>query len=201
LKPCHATVIGLDGIGRQTALHLASLILPWLQLIDHRPVTRTRQISDGYAAEDIGRPKVHATAQACHAVNPQLDIQVRSGRSCLGLDFGDVVFCSGPPGPAWRCLWAGEWQALQFFAWSRPVGSVVQVDVTGDPNVALALLDQQRSCGRSARSRPSNVPIHLASIATGMAVAEFMKFTHGNCRRRNIRLDLDSMKLAAEESA
>ena len=51
-----ATIIGLDGVGRQVALQLAALGVPQLQLVDARVVTRRVQRREGYAYEDIGRP-------------------------------------------------------------------------------------------------------------------------------------------------
>ncbi len=69
-----ATIIGLGGIGRQVALQLATLGMPRLQLVDAGVVTRRTQLREGYVYDDIGRPKVHAAAQACHQLNPKLEI-------------------------------------------------------------------------------------------------------------------------------
>ena len=60
------TIIGLGAVGRQTALLLAALGLPRLQLVDSRVVTRALHAAEGYPFEDVGRPRVHATAQLCH---------------------------------------------------------------------------------------------------------------------------------------
>lgn len=98
LAGCRVTVIGLGGVGHQVARQLAAIGLPWLQLIDHRLVGRRTHLAEGYAADDVGRPRVHATAQQCHQLNPKLEIHTERRRSLRGLHLGDAVFCA--PGGA-----------------------------------------------------------------------------------------------------
>ena len=91
-----ATIIGLGGIGRQVALQLATLGVPRLQLVDAGVVIRRTQLREGYACDDTGRPKVHAAAQACHQLNPKLEIHALRRRSLRGLDLGDaLLLCPG----------------------------------------------------------------------------------------------------------
>lgn len=93
LARCRTTVIGLDGIGRQVALQLAARGVPRLQLIDHRTVARSTHAAEGYAHDNIGRPKVYAAAQRCHQLNPRLELHTVRRRSLQGLQLGQALFC------------------------------------------------------------------------------------------------------------
>jgi sulfur carrier protein ThiS adenylyltransferase len=58
LAACRATVIGVGAIGRQVALQLAAMGIPWLQLVDFDVVEASNLASQGYLQDDLGRPKV-----------------------------------------------------------------------------------------------------------------------------------------------
>jgi len=56
LNQCRATVIGVGAIGRQVALQLTAIGIPWLQLVDHDSVEISNLASQGYLQKDLGRP-------------------------------------------------------------------------------------------------------------------------------------------------
>ena len=76
-----ATIIGLGSVGRQVAIQLAGLGVRRVQLIDARIVSMATHMREGYALEDVGRQRVHATAQLCHQLNPILEAHALSARS------------------------------------------------------------------------------------------------------------------------
>ena len=80
LVNCIATVIGVGAIGRQVAHQLASIGVPSLQLIDPDVVAVENLACQGYFEDDLGRSKVHATAEMCHQINPRLDLHTESNR-------------------------------------------------------------------------------------------------------------------------
>ena len=72
LAECKATVIGVGAIGRQVALQLTAIGVPWLQLIDFDVVEESNLASQGYLENDLGRHKVNATADICQNINHHL---------------------------------------------------------------------------------------------------------------------------------
>ncbi len=197
-----ATIIGLDGIGRQVALQLAALGVPRLQLVDARVVTRHAQRREGHAYEDIGRPKVHATAHACHQVNPKLEIETFQRRSLRGLDLGDAVFCCSGSAAVRRVLlrWAGDDTLVLACCLVR--GQVIQLALTRVPNALADWPDgPRRSLRGSLLHPPSTMPIHLATLAAGLLVAEFTRFAATGRTMRSIRFNLQELDIAVEESA
>ena len=69
LAACKATVIGVGAIGRQVALQLAAMGVPWLQLVDPDTVEAVNLGCQGYLEEDLGKPKVETTAALCLRTN------------------------------------------------------------------------------------------------------------------------------------
>jgi len=65
IAACKATVIGVGAIGRQVALQLTAMGIPWLQLVDHDHVETSNLASQGYREEDLGKLKFEATAALC----------------------------------------------------------------------------------------------------------------------------------------
>ena len=88
-----ATVIGLGGVGRCVAMQLAALRVPRLLLVDPGNLPRTKYAADGFPFEDAGRARAHTTAQLCHQIYPQLDLNSITERSVRRVDLGDAVFC------------------------------------------------------------------------------------------------------------
>ena len=80
MADCKATVIGVGAIGRQVALQLAAIGIPWLQLIDPDTVEESNIASQGYLEDDLGKLKVKATADVCHRINSNLEIYVIENR-------------------------------------------------------------------------------------------------------------------------
>ena len=72
IAKCNATVIGVGAIGRQIALQLAAIGIPWLQLIDHDIIEPSNIASQGYLEEELEMSKVKATADICRKINANL---------------------------------------------------------------------------------------------------------------------------------
>ena len=82
LADIKATVIGVGAIGRQTALMLAAIGVPRLQLVDFDIVDLTNVTTQGYCAGDIGMAKVLA---ACpRAWTSKSTMTLRSGAAGEG---------------------------------------------------------------------------------------------------------------------
>ncbi len=192
VKTSNATVMSLDGVGRQVAVQLAALGVSQLQLVDHRTVSRRRQIAEGYDAEDVGRMRVHGTAQACHEINPMLEILSRSSRSCRPQDLGDVVFCNADDEQACRCLRQCDLKSVKLVVLWHVSGPLIEVSTVRDLPRGFTL----RKFESAKRSRPI-VPLHVASIAAGLAVDQFGRSANGRNRPQTLLLDLATLLLKA----
>ena len=93
IAACKATVIGVGAIGRQVALQLSAMGIPWLQMIDHDKVEWSNLASQGYLEGDMGQLKVNATLQLCWRINAASQIHAVSERFRRSMEIGNVVFC------------------------------------------------------------------------------------------------------------
>ncbi len=194
-RSCHATVMSLDGVGRQIAIQLASLGVSRLQLVDHRTVSRTRQVAEGYDAVDVGRMKVHAAAQACHEVNPSLEIQSRSSRSCRRLDIGDVVFCNADDEQTCRRLQQCDLQSVRLLVFWHVSEPLIEVSTFCDATAIGKCLGRFSSHKPESATRSSPVvSLHAASMAAGLAVDQFVRFVDGLNQPQAVFLDLATMQ-------
>src|SRR5436190_21159129 len=80
LSTCQAMVIGVGAIGRQVALQLAAIGIPYLSLVDPDTVEVANLAAQGYLEGNLGQYKVMATSEQCHAVNSDLTIDVQPKR-------------------------------------------------------------------------------------------------------------------------
>ena len=71
LLTCKATVVGVGAVGRQVALQLSAMGLPWLQLVDFDFVEESNLASQGYLESDLGRPKVGGHSRHLPADEPR----------------------------------------------------------------------------------------------------------------------------------
>lgn len=191
-----ATIIGLDGIGRQVALQLASLGVRRLQLVDARVVTRRVQRRDGNAYEDIGRPMVHATAHTCHQLNPKLEIEIVQQHSLRDLDLGDLLVCSSGSAALRRSLQELAADDTLVLARCLVRGPVIHIALMRTPDSLAVWPDEG-----GGSHRPRQVPIHIATLAAGLLVTEYMRFAPTDQAMRSIRFDLQNLSIEVEEPA
>ena len=93
LATCKATVIGVGAIGRQIALQLAAMGIPSMQLIDFDIVEPVNLACQGYFEDDLGRPKVQATADLVQQLNHQIEVQTLNERFRRSTQIGNILFC------------------------------------------------------------------------------------------------------------
>ena len=87
---CKATVIGVGAIGRQVALQLTAMGIPWLQLIDFDTVEISNLASQGYSEMDLGKLKVKATAELCEWMDSGIEIHTLAERFRRSTEIGNV---------------------------------------------------------------------------------------------------------------
>ena len=118
LAGCTATVIGVGAIGRQVALQLAALGIPQLQLVDFDSVEESNLASQGFLENDLGRPKVQATADLCRQMNHHLDDRFRRS-----LKIGNVLFCAVDRIETRQLIWDAVKDRVSFFVDGRMHGN------------------------------------------------------------------------------
>ena len=181
-----ATVIGVGAIGRQVALQLAALGIPKLQLVDFDGVEVSNVTSQGYLADDVGRPKVQATADLCQQIEHLLDVEEIKDRYRPSQQLGTAVFCCVDSISTRATIWRSVQSRCHFWADGRMLGEVVRVlAVAGDQgrkHYATTLFPQGEAQAGRCTSRST---IYAAALAAALLVHQFTRYL------RNVLLDVD----------
>ena len=201
LETCPATVIGVGAVGRQVALQLTAMGIPWLQLIDFDTVEESNIASQGYCEADLGRPKTDATAQACWRINGELHIHTVCDRFKRSSDIGDTVFCCVDSIDTRRLIWDAVKNRCKFFSDGRMSAEVLRVLTACDPASREHYPTTLFAAGEAyAGSCTAKTTIYCANIAAGMMLAQFAKWLRGLPVEPDVQLNLLTSEIAISSS-
>ena len=195
IAACKATVIGVGAIGRQAALQLAAMGIPWLQLLDFDVVEESNLASQGYLQDDLGRPKVEATADLCHQINHLLEVHPVNGRFRRSMEVGNAVFCAVDKIDVRRLIWEAVKDKADFFADGRMSAEVLRILVACDSasrkHYPTTLFAAEEAFVGTCTAKTT---IYSANVAAGLMLAQFAKWL----RRLPVDPDLSLNLLAGE---
>ena len=177
LAACRATVVGVGAIGRQVALQLTAIGIPWLQLTDFDVVEESNLASQGYLEEDLGKPKVEATAGLCRQINHGMEIHTVNDRFRRSIVTGNVLFACVDTINIRRLIWQSVGDRIDFFADARMSGEVLRVlsvyDHASHEHYPTTLFAAEEAYVGSCTARTT---IYCANIAAGFLLAQFTKW-------------------------
>jgi sulfur carrier protein ThiS adenylyltransferase len=181
------TVIGVGAIGRQVALQLTALGVPKLQFIDHDCVEHSNVTTQGYLMNDVGRPKVQATADACQQIEHLLAVEEIYDRFRPTQEIGTAVFCCVDSISTRATIWRSVERRSDFWADGRMLGEVVRTLVAtagnGRKHYATTLFAQSEAQAGRCTSRST---IYAASLAAALLVHQYIRHLRG------LPLDVDA---------
>jgi sulfur carrier protein ThiS adenylyltransferase len=199
LARTRCTVIGVGAIGRQVALQLAAIGVPSLQLIDFDTVEPVNLACQGYLRDDVGRTKVHATADLCHQINPMLEVIDNVERFRRRTAVGNCVFCCVDSIDTRRLIYRSVRDDAEFFSDGRMSAEVIRV-LTATPahpasqdHYPTTLFPQSETFRGSCTAKST---IFTANIAAGLMLEQFSR----HLRQMPIDCDLRLNLLASEMS-
>jgi len=177
LAACRATVVGVGAIGRQVALQLAAMGIPWLQLVDFDVVEESNLASQGYLDDELDRPKVEATADLCQQINHRLEVHEVQDRFKRSLVVGNALFCCVDRIDTRRLVWDGVKDRVDFFADGRMTAEVLRVLTACDPasrdHYPTTLFTQEEAYQGACTARTT---IYCANVAAGLMLSQFAKW-------------------------
>jgi hypothetical protein len=194
---CKATVIGVGAIGRQVALQLAAMGVPWLQLIDFDIVETSNLASQGYLEEDLGALKVQATAALCRQINSSIEIVPAPERFRRSMEIGNAVFDCVDKIDTRRLIWEAVKDSVPFYVDGRMSAEVLRVLTACDPQsrqyYPTTLFRSEEAFVGPCTAKTT---IYCANIAAGLMVSQFTKYL----RQLPIEPDTQLNLLASEMS-
>ena len=197
IAECKATVIGVGAIGRQVALQLAAIGIPWLQLVDFDKVEWSNLASQGYLEGDIGKLKVNATLDLCWRINANSQIHAAPERFRRSMEIGNVVFCCVDRIDVRRMIWQATQDKVSFFADGRMSAEVLRIltacGVESRKHYPTTLFRADEAFVGPCTAKTT---IYCANIAAGLMLAQFTKYL----RQLPIDPDIQFNLLASELS-
>lgn len=181
------TVIGVGAIGRQVALQLTALGVPKLQFIDPDHVEHSNVTTQGYLADDVGRPKVLATADACQQIEHLLAVEEIHDRFRPAQVIGSAVFCCVDSISTRAAIWRSVERRCDFWADGRMLGEIVRVLAAsveqGRKHYTTTLFPQAEAQAGRCTSRST---IYAAALAAALLVHQYVRYLRG------LSLDVDA---------
>ena len=181
-----ASVIGVGAIGRQVALQLTAIGVRRLQLVDFDTVEESNIATQGYFEDDIGRPKVRATAHQCQQINHGLMIDEQCGRFRRSMDIGTVVFVCVDSIDIRRLIWNATRHTVALFVDGRMSAESLRVltasQTVGQEHYPDTLFRAEEAYQGTCTAKST---IFCANIAAGLMVSQFTKYL------RRLPLDCD----------
>jgi len=197
LAACKATVIGVGAIGRQVALQLTAMGIPWLQIIDFDVVELSNLASQGYLEDDLGKFKVDAIADLCRKINSSLEIHVVPERFRRSMQIGNIVLCCVDKIDARRLIWQAVKNKVNCFFDARMSAEVLRVltacDFESREHYPATLFHAEEAYVGPCTAKTT---IYCANIAAGLMVAQFAKYL----RQLHVDCDVQVNLLASELS-
>jgi sulfur carrier protein ThiS adenylyltransferase len=174
---CKTTVIGVGAIGRQVALQLTAIGVPWLQLIDHDIVEKSNLASQGYRELDLDAAKAYATADSCVEINSSAAIYAVQERFRRSIEIGNIVFCCVDKIETRRHIWDAVKDKVNFFTDGRMSAEVLRI-ITACDEKSRQYYPQTLFAAEQAQAGPctAKTTIYCANIAAGFMLAQFTKY-------------------------
>ena len=197
IAACNATVVGVGAIGRQVALQLTAMGIPWLQLIDYDVVEKSNLASQGYLEEDLDKLKVDTTVQLCQRINSSLVVHIVPERFRRSIETGDIVFCCVDSIDVRRIIWDSVKDKARFYADGRMSAEVLRIltacDFESRKHYPSTLFNTEEAFVGPCTAKTT---IYCANIAAGLMVAQFTKYL----RQLPVDADIQLNLLASELS-
>ncbi len=195
LAACKATVVGVGAIGRQVALQLTAMGIPWLQLVDFDTVDASNLASQGYLENDLEKPKVEATTLLCKQINTDVEIHWDKQPFRRSMEIGNVVFCAVDRIDTRRLIWEAAKDKTNFFGDGRMTAEVLRIltacDLTSRKHYPTTLFRSDEAFEGPCTAKTT---IYCANIAAGLMIAQFTKYL----RQLPIDCDIQLNLLASE---
>jgi hypothetical protein len=202
LQCCPVTVIGVGAIGRQVAIQLATIGVSSLTLIDPDVVEPVNLGAQGFLQDDLGRPKVHATADLLHQINHGAEIHCHQRRFLKSEDVAERVFCCVDSIDTRRHIFNALKGTAAFFVDGRMSAESLRIlcvhDSAGLAHYPTTLFDGSDAFRGACTARTT---FYAATIAAGWMVSCFARWLRGITPPLDMSLNLLADELVVSDSA
>jgi len=166
-----------------------------IQLIDFDIVEPTNVTTQAYLADDLGHPKVDATAAVIRQIEPNVEVSLVNDRYRPRIPVGDAVFCCVDSISSRAAIWRSINGRCQFWSDGRMLAEIIRV-LTVAEDQGRQHYPQTLFASREAQTGrcTAQSTIYTANIAAGLMLHQFSRWL------RDLPVDPDiSLNLLASE--
>ena len=196
------TIIGVGAIGRQVGLQLATMGIGRAQLVDPDIIEEVNLGPQGYLQDDLGRPKVQATADLMRQLNHQLLVEEVRGRFARSFEVMPVAFCCVDSIETRRHIWSALRDKVGLFIDGRMAAEVLQVitvcDSVGSDRYPRTLFAEREALPQRCTARST---IYCANVAAGIMACQFTRWLRGMPVDFDVMLNLLALELTVSDDA
>ena len=196
------TIVGVGAIGRQVSLQLAAMGIGRVQLIDPETVEEVNLGTQGYLQDDVGRPKVQATADLMQQLYHRLPVDEVHGRFARSLDIMPVVFSCVDSIQTRRHVWSALRERIELLVDGRMAAEVLRVitvhDGVGSDRYPETLFAESEALQEPCTARST---IYCANVAAGIMVGQFARWLRGMPVEFDMTLNLLALELTVLDDA
>ena len=197
IDACKATVIGVGAVGRQVALQLTAIGVPWLQLIDDDKVEISNLASQGYSEMELGMLKVEGTAKTCLWLDSSIEIHTLAERFRRSMEIGNVVFSCVDSIQVRQLIWGAVADKVLFYCDGRMSAEVLRIltacDSSSRYHYPKTLFPAEEAYTGSCTAKTT---IYCANIAAGLMISQFTRFLRHLPVDPDLQLNLLSSELS-----
>ncbi|MBI9018701.1 MAG: ThiF family adenylyltransferase [Phycisphaerae bacterium] len=196
---CRATVIGIGAVGRQVALQLTAIGIPYIQLVDFDIVEISNLASQGYLQNDLGRLKVEATADLCRQLNHSLHIEIINDRFKKSLEIGNIVMCCVDNIETRKHIFQAVKDKVNFFCDGRMAAESLRAISAYDES-SRKYYPQTIFTAEQAYNGPCTAKstIYCGNIAAGFMLTQFTKYLRGLAIDCDIQVNLLASEISID---
>ena len=195
-----ATIIGVGAIGRQVALQLTAMGIPWLQMTDFDTVDASNLASQGYLEADFEKSKVEATAVLCKQINSSAEIHWDKQPFRRSMETGNIVFCAVDRIYTRRLIWDAVKDKVSFFSDGRMNAEVLRIlsacDSESRRYYPTSLFNSEEAYEGPCTAKTT---IYCANIAAGLMISQFAKYLRQSPIDYDIQLNLLANEMTVAE--
>ena len=162
-----------------------------LQIVDFDLVDLSNVTTQGYWADDVGRPKVEATAAAIRQLDPAIAVECVQDRYRPRMEIGQAVFCCVDSIDARAAIWRSAGidvvSGPMGGCWGRCIRVLAVADNIGRDHYPTTLFAQSEAQPGRCTARST---IYAATIAAGLMVHQFTRWLRGMPVDRDTSLNL-----------
>lgn len=191
LDNIRATVVGCGAGGRQTAITLAEIGVPFLHLIDDDTVEVHNLPTQGFFENQIGQYKVDAVAETCKLINSKIEIKVNKSKFNPLMFNGGIVFSCVDNMVGRKKIFESTKNARDLFIDARTAAEYSRIFIVhneeSEEHYKQSLYTDEESYEGACTSKMTG---YCAKVSANLRVAQFAKWLRRIPLDKEIQINL-----------